>query len=116
MVMYTACRRLVWGALAVQEPAQPLLERLDPPKRAAVLMTILGLVLTGLMLVAGVMIGAHWVRRMARHMPRRKDRTAQLATNSDRDATESPIGTLPEAGTDRTVQIDAKSAETKIDP
>lgn len=45
------------------------LERLDPPTRARVIMALLGLVLLGVTLVACVMIGGRWVRRLARHSP-----------------------------------------------
>jgi len=52
--------------LAIEESAEPLIEQLDPPRRAAVLMAILALVLLGLALVACAMIGGRWVRRLAR--------------------------------------------------
>jgi hypothetical protein len=52
--------------LAVDEPAGPLLEQLDPPRRAVVVMAILGLVLLGITLVTCVMIGGRWVRKLAR--------------------------------------------------
>ncbi|MCA9238651.1 MAG: hypothetical protein KDA37_00550 [Planctomycetales bacterium] len=40
--------------------------QLDPPTRAMLLMTLLGLVLTGLGLILLTMLGARWVRREAR--------------------------------------------------
>lgn len=40
--------------------------QLDPPTRAMLLMTLLGLVLTGLGLILMTMLGARWVRREAR--------------------------------------------------
>lgn len=56
-----------WFALlAADEAAEPLIEQLDPPRRAAVLMSILALVLLGLVLVACTMIAGRWVRRLAR--------------------------------------------------
>jgi hypothetical protein len=55
--------------LPAQRLVEPVLQRLDPPRRAAVVMALLGVVLTGLLLVAIAMLGAHWVRRQARHRP-----------------------------------------------
>jgi hypothetical protein len=60
---------LAQALFAVSQPAEsaePLLERLDPPRRAAVLMAILGLVLLGLLIVTCVMIAGRWTRRVAR--------------------------------------------------
>lgn len=67
---------LALALIAANQPAdaaEPLLERLDPPRRAAVLMAILGLVLLGLLIVACVMIAGRWTRRVARqrHGPTR---------------------------------------------
>lgn len=67
MVAGDAVLRLTRVLFAVEEPAKPAFELLDPPRRAAVLMAILGLVLLGIVLVACVMIGGRWVRRLARH-------------------------------------------------
>ncbi len=67
MVIGEAPLRLALALLAVEESGERLIERLDPPRRAAVLMAILGLVLVGLTLVACVMIGGRWARRLARH-------------------------------------------------
>jgi hypothetical protein len=56
-------------AIAVDEPA-PLLKRLDPPRRATVVMALVGLVVLGLGLVALVMLGGWFVRRRARQRAR----------------------------------------------
>ena len=61
------------------------LERLDPETRAIAIMALLGLVLLGVTLVACVMIGGRWVRRLARQSPhstasRRRSPFASTAT------------------------------------
>jgi hypothetical protein len=97
--------------------ASSVLERLDPPKRAAVVMALLGLVLTGLVLVTCVMLGGHWVRRLARHRPSGK--RSQVVSRSPaenmrmRDALE---GILPSAKSADTVQLDSSTSETVVDP
>jgi hypothetical protein len=60
--------------LAAEEAAEPVLERLDPPRRAAVVMALLALTIIGLFLVVFTMVGGHWVRRLARHRPGRSRR------------------------------------------
>ncbi|MEM8864658.1 MAG: hypothetical protein AAGF31_03835 [Planctomycetota bacterium] len=47
-------------------PVELPVERLDPPTRTAVMMALLGLVLLGLLLVACIMVGGRWLRRLAR--------------------------------------------------
>jgi hypothetical protein len=94
---------------ALQESAEPLIERLDPPHRAAVLMAILALVLTGIAMVACVMIGARWVRRLARHELGRTKRTTHIENQRLRDALR-PI--LPEGRTDETTVAQRGSDET----
>jgi hypothetical protein len=108
------------GLLLADEQARSLLERLDPPTRAAILMTILGVVLTGIVLCACVMIGAHWVRRMAREKPRASSPGSDSAS---RRAMRQLRESLAELATDReksentgaTVLVDKASSETKID-
>ena len=62
---------LLWAA---EEKAAPLLMRLDPQNRAKVLMTLLGLVLLGVGLVALTLFAGRQVLRMARtsHRPTRR--------------------------------------------
>ena len=101
--------------LLAKQSADPVLEQLDPPRRTAVIMSLLALVLTGLVLVACAMIGAHWVRRMARHRPgaRRTKVGSEAAQNQRlRDALAS---VLPEARTDDTIQHGRSPNETKVD-
>lgn len=56
------------GVLAADTPrkAEPLLMRLEPQRRAKVLMAMLALVLLGLLLVAVVVLGGRHVLRIAR--------------------------------------------------
>jgi hypothetical protein len=49
--------------LATDEHAKPLLDRLDPERRAKVIMALLGMVLAGLAIVAlAVLLGRHFLR------------------------------------------------------
>ncbi|MEX2316859.1 MAG: hypothetical protein WD669_06895 [Pirellulales bacterium] len=114
MVIHAFYQQLLSHAILAQQPTRPVLERLDPPRRAIVLMAILGLVLTGLMLVAGAMIGARWVRRMARQKPRSSQSTGGSSMRLD-SLRESLHDVLPNVETGSTVQIDAASKDTKID-
>lgn len=98
--------------LAIEKSAEPLLERLDPPRRAAVLMAILGLVLLGLALVACVMIGARWVRHLARHQHGRTTHTTNIENQRLRAALK-PI--LPTGQAGDTIVAHHKSDETVAD-
>ncbi|MCI0333995.1 MAG: hypothetical protein L0228_12325 [Planctomycetes bacterium] len=100
--------------LLAKQSADPVLEQLDPPRRAAVIMALLALVLTGLLLVTCVMLGAHWVRRLARHKPGAKDaNVADTATENQR-LRASLQSVLPEATTDDTVQLGKSPKDTKV--
>ena len=55
--------------LLAQDAAKPVLERIDPPRRAALIMALLGLTLVGLFLIVLAMVGGHWARRLARQRP-----------------------------------------------
>lgn len=109
-------------AAQAQPKDQPALERLDPPTRVAVIMAILAIVLTGMALVAAAMIGAHWVRRMARHRPRNNAANADaLASLQSERLRASLKSVLPEVSSGNfgnsgsTVQIDPAESDTKID-
>ena len=66
-------------------------ERLDPVTRTVVLMALLGLVLLGITLIACVMIGGHWVRRLARHSPTSRARSKlSLRSTPSKVATDGP--------------------------
>ncbi len=66
---------LAWAA---QQPGEPVLKRLDPPRQAQVLMVLLGLLLLGGLLVAIVLLGGRRLRRIARLDPR-STRRAEVA-------------------------------------
>jgi hypothetical protein len=101
--------------LLAEQSTEPVIERLDPPRRAAVLMALLALVLTGLVLVACVMIGAHWVRRLARHTPGKgRNRAAESASQTQR-LRDALASVLPEAKTDETVNLGRSPRDTRID-
>lgn len=112
MVIIPATLETAHALLAVEASAEPLLERLDPPKRAAVLMSILALVLLGLALIACIMIGGRWVRRLARQRHGQTKLTTHIENLRVRSALE-PI--LPSAGTDETTVIKPKSDDTVAD-
>jgi hypothetical protein len=99
--------------MLAEEAARPLLERLDAPHRTAVFMALLGIVLAGIFLVACVVIGARWVRRLARQDERRR-RTGQL--RESQRLRQSLRGILPKTSTSDTVSIDAAGDETRVDP
>jgi hypothetical protein len=56
-------------SLFAENEGVPLLERLDPTQRAAVLAALFGLVLVGLALVAFIWLGGRIVRRQNRRNP-----------------------------------------------
>lgn len=60
-----AAAPLAWA----EAEAQPLLMRLSPQNRVAVVMALLGLVLVGIGLVALAILGGRYVLREARRMP-----------------------------------------------
>jgi hypothetical protein len=59
---------------AAAEKAKPLLERLDPPNRARVLMALLALVLVGAGLVLATIVGGRYLRKIARQTPAKTPR------------------------------------------
>jgi hypothetical protein len=113
MVIGPASSWLACTLLAVEESGEALIERLDPPRRAAVLMAILGLVILGLTLVACVMIGGRWVRRLARQ---RHGRTT-LTANIENQRLRTTLGAiLPAGDAGETVIAQRKSDDTTADP
>jgi hypothetical protein len=61
-----AARSLQWLADVAPEP---LINRLDPQRRAAVLAALFGLVLLGLFMVVAIWLGGRYVRRRSRINP-----------------------------------------------
>jgi hypothetical protein len=101
--------------LLIEQQTEPVLERLDPPRRVAVIMALLALVLTGLVLVTCAMIGARWVRRMARHKPGGQ-RTAVVTTAVENQRLRGALeSVLPETKTDDTMHLGRSPGETKLD-
>jgi hypothetical protein len=109
-------RAIVW-LLAVAEQAQPVLERLDPQRRTAVIMAIIWILVTCLLLVVCTMLGARWVRRIARHKPRPRrlgDSTAAAIEN--RNLRASLGGVVPDVDPNETIHTNRKTGDTRIDP
>jgi hypothetical protein len=105
----------VGGAVffAVQQVGDAVFERLDPPRRAAVVMALLGLTLVGLFLITFVMVGGHWVRKLARHRPgRRRFRKSEMTEGTLREALQN---ILPEMKSGDTVLLDSSSKDTKVE-
>jgi hypothetical protein len=106
--------RLMILALAAEDAADMPLERLDPPRRAAVMMAILALVLIGIALVACVMIGGRWVRRMARDTRGPTTNTTHIENKRLRAALE-PILPTNNTPPGETTVSNRKSDETVAD-
>jgi di/tricarboxylate transporter len=103
------------AVLIAQQAADPVLEQLDPPRRAVVIMALLALVLTGMFLVTFVMVGAHWVRRMARHKPSARGANKAEAAAQNSRLRDSLQIILPDSKTNDTVFLDITTKETKAD-
>ncbi len=69
--------------LADADP-RPLLERLSPTQRAAVLAALFALVLLGMALVAFVYLGGRFVRRQSRSSKSPKPRQPPIVSDWDR--------------------------------
>jgi hypothetical protein len=87
-------------------------DRLDAPTRAAVVMALLGLTLIGLFLITFVMVGGHWVRKLARHRPGRQ-RLGKTA-ETEGELCQAPQNSLPEMKSSDTVLLDSSSQDTKV--
>jgi hypothetical protein len=98
--------------LAAEDATEPVLERLDPPRRAAVVMALLALTLVGLFLVVLTMVGGHWVRRLARHRPKRGIQLSGVGSG-DAELRQALESVLPEEKTDDTVQFTKAPSDTK---
>ncbi len=100
--------------IATQQAGDAVFERLDPPRRAAVVMALLGLTLVGLFLITFIMVGGHWARRLARHRPGQR----LLNANGGRSGgtPTAPQETPASLKTDDTVLLERTSKETKVEP
>ena len=89
-------RRAVAGALPwilAADAQQSPWDRLDPVRRTQVLMALLGLLLLGFLLIMLVLVGARYVRRLARQRPASRGKRDPLSPPPRRqldDATEEP--------------------------
>jgi hypothetical protein len=98
---------------AAQKAGDSVFDRLDAPTRAAVVMALLGLTLVGLFLITFVMVGGHWVRKLARHRPGRR-RLGQT-TDTEGQLREALQNILPEMKSSDTVLLDSSSKDTKVE-
>ena len=101
-----------WALLAVEPAAELPLEQLDVRHRAFVIGVLISLVLIGLLLVASVMLGANWVRRLARH-GHGPTRHANNAANTRLREALRPI--LPEGKSGETIVSERGTDETVVD-
>jgi hypothetical protein len=99
-------------ALAEPNVAQPLLERLDPPRRAAVIMALVAIAILGIFLVTFVLLGGHWARRLARRRHGPSDQHAHVENRRLRSALKS---ILPVNNTGETIIVNKQSEDTTID-
>ena len=99
------------GLLLAQDSAKPLIEQLDPPRRAVLIMALLGIALVGITMVACVMIGARWVRRMARFQPRGRRESSAAKEPWRRELAKH----LPESNTGDTSIVDQATDDTVVD-
>src|SRR6185369_9880138 len=93
---------------AVHHPGDAVLEKLDPPVRAAVLMALLALTLVGLFLITFILVGGHWVRRPA---PRQFGKNAATESGLP-DVVDSAL--LDRKSSD-TLLLDTSSKDTKVE-
>lgn len=101
--------------LLAEKEVPPALERMKPEQRAAVIMALLALTLIGLFLAIFIMVGGHWVRRLARHRPRARGNRGREISTEDAQLRASLESILPEAKTDDTVQFGKASPDTKVE-
>jgi hypothetical protein len=89
---------MLWAAVAETRPAEPLIERLDPPHRAVVIMALLAIAIVGLFLVTFAMVGGHWVRKLARSKHGPSDQNTNIENERLRSALHPilPTGTTGE--------------------
>jgi hypothetical protein len=72
------------SCLLAEEDVRPLLQRLSPTQRAAVLAALFALVLLGMALVAFVHLGGRFLRRQSRDSNSRTTRRPSLPSDWDR--------------------------------
>jgi hypothetical protein len=115
--MVTACGLIASmpaTLLAAEKAVEPVLEQLDPLRRAAVVMALLALTLIGLFAIVFVMVGGHWVRKLARHRPGKVWKTGVQQAAEDRQLRKSLETFLPEAKTDDTIHLGTAPKDTEV--
>src|SRR5262245_36255994 len=109
--------QLMLAVLWAAQPSQPVLERLDPRRRTAVIMAIIGMLVIGFLLVTCTMLGARWVRRIARQKPRPSRMAISPPSQEEIENSRASLdGVLPQVDPDETIHSDRPKGETKIDP
>ncbi|MCO6043068.1 hypothetical protein NG895_04045 [Aeoliella sp. ICT_H6.2] len=68
--------------LLADETKQTALERLDPDRRAAVILALVGLSLLGVLLIVIVMLGARWARQRRPQRPKRAGRQSDVTLDT----------------------------------
>lgn len=97
--------------IGLAQAATPLIQKLDPTRRAAVLMALLGIVIVGLFIVALALLGGNWARRLARHSPTRRQTALRGFT---KPIARAPEVTDPSSSSD-TIRIERDKSQTKTD-
>lgn len=109
-----------WATLALTTLAasdkQTLLERLDPERRVAVVLALIGLALLGVLLVTLILLAGRWVRHPAPRRPRRAPALPSMAAAVREGAREiehdsSPGETLPGRSTSSETLHDRRAGE-----
>ena len=98
--------------LLEETPTSRDIQRIDPVRNVILLIVLLGLVLLGITLIACVMIGARWVRRLARsHISQSnsphtsgKEKWRQVLANQ-----------LPDAKPEETIVTNSTTDDTIVD-
>lgn len=85
------------------------IQQLDPGKRVAVLMAILGLMLLGGFLVVAIMLGGRWVRRQKLY-----ERAEATIANQQNPPSTEPQSEVPDVSTGDTM-VTKPHDQTKID-
>ncbi|MCC7473820.1 MAG: hypothetical protein IT425_00370 [Pirellulales bacterium] len=101
--------------MVVEKDEQAGLEKLKPAQRVAVIMALLGLTLIGLFLVVSIMLGGHWVRKLARHRLGSSLSKAGTRKANDLELRHSLESVLPEVKTEDTIQLARNPGETQVD-
>ena len=109
---------LVWlrvSILLAQTAKEPLIKQLDPERNVALMMALLGLVLIGITLVACIMVGGHWVRRLARSQPSQKTMTKKNGEAWRGTVAKMLSAEMLEGKANETMAVDQATDDTRTD-